>query len=106
MESIVLGDDGRIVVGPRRARRMLDCGATHLYQLLATGELESYLDGRSRKITISSINSYIERRLSSTSRASTSSLRQRGRGRPRTRAARAAAADALDIPAFLRRTAS
>lgn len=57
------GDDARIVVSPRRARYLLDCGHTRLYQLLVAGELESYLDGRSRKITTASIKRYVERRL-------------------------------------------
>jgi hypothetical protein len=44
-------DEQRLVVSPRRAMRMLDCGRTRLYELIAQGELDSYLDGRSRKIT-------------------------------------------------------
>jgi hypothetical protein len=58
-----LSDDERLVVSPRRARHMLDCGNTRLYELLATRELDSYLDGRSRKITVASINRLILRRL-------------------------------------------
>jgi len=45
---------------------MLDCGITRLYRLLAAGELESFLDGRSRKITVTSIRRYVERRLDTT----------------------------------------
>lgn len=59
-------DDQRIIVSPRRARYMLDCGITRLYRLLAAGELESFLDGRSRKITVTSIRRYVERRLDTT----------------------------------------
>jgi hypothetical protein len=51
---------------------MLGCGNTHGYALLARGELESFLDGRSRKITVSSIRAYIERHLG-----------KRAAGRPR-----------------------
>lgn len=54
-----------LVVKPRDARRMLNCGQTRLYELLGTGELESFLDGRSRKITVESIHRYISRRLGS-----------------------------------------
>jgi hypothetical protein len=43
---------------------LLDCGITRLYQLLNNGELESFLDGRSRKIIVESIRRYIDRRLS------------------------------------------
>jgi Helix-turn-helix domain len=51
------------IVKPRDARRLLSVGQTTLYQLLKTGELESFLDGRSRKITVDSIRRYIARRL-------------------------------------------
>jgi excisionase family DNA binding protein len=52
-----------LVVKPREAWVMLGCGNTWGYELLAAGELESYLDGRSRKITVASIHAYIARRL-------------------------------------------
>jgi hypothetical protein len=51
----------RLVVSPRRARHMLDIGNTRLYELLNAGELESYLDGRSRKIIVQSIYRYVTR---------------------------------------------
>jgi hypothetical protein len=52
-----------LAVKPRDAWHMLGCGNTHGYQLLGAGELESYLDGSSRKITVASIRAYIARRL-------------------------------------------
>lgn len=52
-----------LAVKPKVAWRLLDCGNTRGYELIAAGELESYKDGRSRKITVSSIKRYIERRL-------------------------------------------
>lgn len=55
-----------LVIKPREAWRMLACGNTRGYQLLATGELDSFLDGRSRKITVSSIHAYIARKLAAT----------------------------------------
>ena len=55
-------DEQRLVVSPRRAMLMLDCGRTHVYELIARGELDSYRDG-GRKITVESIHRYIERRL-------------------------------------------
>jgi len=58
-----------LLVKPRTACRMLACGNTRLYELLAAGELESFLDGRSRKITVESIRRFITRRLAPTSRA-------------------------------------
>jgi excisionase family DNA binding protein len=41
----------------------LDCGNAYGYRLIAAGELESYRDGRARKITVESIRRYIKRRL-------------------------------------------
>jgi excisionase family DNA binding protein len=43
--------------------RILDCGRTRLYELIDGGELESYLDGRSRKIVLASIHAYVRRKL-------------------------------------------
>jgi excisionase family DNA binding protein len=77
-----------LVVGPRVAWHLLGCGNTHGYELIAAGELESYLDGRSRRITMRSIKAYIARRLAA-DRATSAALtdaRSRGRGRPRKRA--------------------
>ena len=54
---------GPLVVKPRDAWRMLGCGNTRGYELLAARELDSFLDGRSRKITVASIHAYIARRL-------------------------------------------
>ena len=42
---------------------MLGCGNTRGYELLAAGELESFLDGRARKITVASIHAYVARQL-------------------------------------------
>jgi hypothetical protein len=64
IHSTGLGHDEAIgVVGTRRAKEMLDCGTTYLYELIAAGLLESYKEGKSRKITTRSIKSLIERRL-------------------------------------------
>jgi hypothetical protein len=52
-----------LVVSPSKAMAMLDCGRTRLYQLLNSNELESYLDGKSRKITVASIRARIHRKL-------------------------------------------
>jgi len=54
---------GPLVVKPKVAWAMLQCSNTRGYELLAAGELESFLDGRSRKITVDSIHAYIARRL-------------------------------------------
>jgi len=55
-----------LVVSPSEAWRMLNCGNTHGYALLARNELQSYLDGRKRKIVVASIHRLIARRLAST----------------------------------------
>ena len=52
-----------LVVKPKVAWKMLACGNTRGYELLAAGELESYKEGRSRKITVASIKALIARRL-------------------------------------------
>jgi hypothetical protein len=63
IHSTALGDEEAFVVSPRRAQYLLDVGHTRLYELMASKELESYKDGRSRKITTRSIWAYIDRQL-------------------------------------------
>jgi hypothetical protein len=55
--------EGALVVKPRVAWKMLSCSNTRGYELLAARELDSFLDGRSRKITVESIQQYIARHL-------------------------------------------
>jgi hypothetical protein len=88
MDTIHPGVTGRAVavepllVRPRDAWRMLGCGNTRGYALLNAGELESFLDGRSRKITVESIHGYITRKLDAAGQTDTAVPRQRRRGRP------------------------
>jgi hypothetical protein len=42
---------------------LLGCGITRLYELINSGELVSFKDGKSRKITTASIKAYIARQL-------------------------------------------
>jgi excisionase family DNA binding protein len=80
-----LHDVEPLVVSPRLAWHLLGCGNTHGYELLDAGELESYLDGRSRRITMRSIKDYIARRIAA-SRSAVGVLASpppRRRGRPR-----------------------
>jgi hypothetical protein len=58
-----MGRDEPLVVSPRRARILLDVGNTKLYELIDAGELESFKDGKARKITMSSIKRRINRLL-------------------------------------------
>lgn len=52
-----------LVVSPKRACQMLDCSMTRFYELLKTGQIQSYRDGKSRKAVVASLSSYIERQL-------------------------------------------
>ena len=63
--STGLGNLEPLIVKPRQACQMLSCGRKRLYQLLAEGTLESFKDGRSRKITVSSIKRHIANRVAS-----------------------------------------
>jgi len=51
------------VVRPKQACILLGCGQTRLFDMLNNGELESYLDGASRLITVASIKARIARKL-------------------------------------------
>jgi hypothetical protein len=81
--STAPADLGPLVVKPKVAWKMLACSNTRGYELLASGKLDSFLDGRSRKITVDSIRRYIEQRLSPAQVATAQSRSPRRRGRPR-----------------------
>jgi excisionase family DNA binding protein len=52
-----------LVVGMSSAAQLLDCGDDRLYQLIKSRQLDSYLDGNRRKITVSSIEAYINKQI-------------------------------------------
>jgi excisionase family DNA binding protein len=52
-----------LVASPNQAMKVLMVSREKLYSLINTGELESYTDGRSRRITVESITAYVKRRL-------------------------------------------
>jgi excisionase family DNA binding protein len=54
-----------LLASPKEACALLNCGLTRLYQLLHDGELESYLDGGARKITMASIHGRVARLIAS-----------------------------------------
>lgn len=56
-----------LVVSHRRCCEMLSIGLTRCYELMNAGELDSFKDGKARKITIASIKAYIDRRLAASS---------------------------------------
>lgn len=55
--------DSPLVASPNQAMRVIQVSRKKLYELINTGELQSYTEGRSRRITVKSINDYLERRL-------------------------------------------
>ena len=80
--SIEAGDVAALVVKPKVAWKMLACSNTRGYELIAAGQLESFRDGRSRKITVASIHRFIARRLTAEKEAPAPQTSRR-RGRPR-----------------------
>jgi excisionase family DNA binding protein len=70
-----------LAVSPKQACRLLAIGNTRLYELIATGELATYLDGRSRRIVLQSIRERIARLLAGEGATGTLPPPRR-RGRP------------------------
>jgi hypothetical protein len=60
-----------LVVGTAEAGRLGGWGKTKVFALIAAGELDSFLDGRIRKITLASIEARIHRKLQEAKVAST-----------------------------------
>jgi hypothetical protein len=52
-----------LVVGMIKAEALLDCSHDQIYDLIRSGELQSYLEGHRRKITMASIEALIAKRL-------------------------------------------
>jgi hypothetical protein len=52
-----------LVVSPKRACQMLDCSMTRFYELLNSGQIQSYREGKSRKAIVASIKAHIARQL-------------------------------------------
>jgi Helix-turn-helix domain len=55
--------DPTLVVRPGTAMTMLSVSRSKLYELLNSGQLASFTEGASRKITTASIRAYIARKL-------------------------------------------
>ena len=55
-----------LAVSPLEAGRLLSLGISRVYALMRAGELQSYQDSRTRRITMESIVAYIERQLATT----------------------------------------
>ena len=92
------GEAEPLVVKPKIAWRLLACSNTRGYELLSAGELESFLDGRSCKILVVSINRYIARRLAGEREAATPQPRPEAAGQARDQSSHA-----MPVEARLRR---
>lgn len=52
-----------LVASPEQTIAALKISRAKLYELINAGELQSYTEGRSRRITVASIEGYMQRRL-------------------------------------------
>jgi helix-turn-helix protein len=52
-----------LAVPPQMAGHMLSLSQSEVYERMRSGELESYQDGRARRVTVASIHAYLARRL-------------------------------------------
>jgi hypothetical protein len=52
-----------LVVRPKAAKILLNCGDETLWGYINSGEVDSYKDGAARKITVASIHALIRRRV-------------------------------------------
>ena len=50
-----------MLVRPEQAAEVLNLGRSTLYELLHTGELESVLIGRSRRIPVEALRAFVDR---------------------------------------------
>jgi trehalose-6-phosphate synthase len=58
-----LGPNGSLVASPNETMAYISVGRAKLYELINANELESYVEGSSRKILWPSIHDYVKRRL-------------------------------------------
>ncbi|MGD0287224.1 MAG: helix-turn-helix domain-containing protein [Acidimicrobiales bacterium] len=61
-ESFTAGD--QLLVTPEEAARRLSVGRTTIYELMASGELQSVNIGRCRRVPVSSLSSFVNRLIS------------------------------------------
>lgn len=55
----------RLAVAPKVGFDMIDVGVTKGYELINSGELETFKIGRATRITVASIEAYVARQLNS-----------------------------------------
>jgi hypothetical protein len=70
-----------LAVSPRQTGQLLNIGLTRVWQLIGSGELETYWEGTSRKVTMRSIRTRHERQLAAA--RGTEAIPQPRRRRPR-----------------------
>ena len=58
-ESVITGD--QLLVTPEEAARRLSVGRTTIYELMASGELQSVNIGRCRRVPVSSLSSFVNK---------------------------------------------
>jgi excisionase family DNA binding protein len=58
-ESFTAGD--QLLVTPEEAARRLSVGRTTIYELMASGELQSVNIGRCRRVPVSSLSSFVNK---------------------------------------------
>jgi excisionase family DNA binding protein len=56
--------DDQLLVTPEEAGRRLSVGRTTIYELMSRGELQSVNIGRSRRVAVSSLSSFVSKLLS------------------------------------------
>ena len=56
-------DQKRLITSVPGLMIALDCGRDGAYKVINSGEVESFLDGRRRRIVVKSIEDYIARKL-------------------------------------------
>src|SRR5665254_21681 len=61
--STPLGDSEPLVVSQKRGCQMLDCSMTSFYELMNSGQIQSYREYKSRKAIVASIKAHIARQL-------------------------------------------
>jgi predicted site-specific integrase-resolvase len=61
--------DDPLVVHPKRACALLNCSRATLYERMNRGDIESFVDGGGRWVSVSSIKSYVESKLAAAASA-------------------------------------
>ena len=63
MTILHLSEIEAFAVPAKKAAPAIGVGMTRLYQLINAGEIESYRDGKARKIVVASLKAYVERQV-------------------------------------------